>query len=122
MISDCLVGVSTKTKSIEDMGVVLLSGRFSGLAIKGPDTECPLILTSSSSSGVTYLEVIGMPQHENLILTLFVRYQKVLRILDITGDVYRQKIPISAIPTDVQPFSEIDCISFDNLSNVSIFI
>ena len=60
MTSDCLVGVSTQTKSSEDKGVVLLSGRFSGLAVKAPDSDCPLLLTSSSSSGVTHLEVIGI--------------------------------------------------------------
>ena len=37
---------------------------------------------------------------------------------DISGDVYCQKIPLSSIPSDVLPFSQVTSISIDDNTNV----
>jgi len=93
-----LYGVSTRTVSKEDTGVLLLGGTFFGLAVQAPDGDCPLILTTSASSESTSLLVI-----------------------DISGDVYCQKIPLSSIPSDVLPFSQVTSISIDDNTN-DVFI
>ena len=59
MTEDGLVGVSTLTVSQEDHGVCLVEGIFSGLAILAAGSECPLIVTTSTTSEASYLEVIG---------------------------------------------------------------
>ena len=59
MTEDGLVGVSTLTVSKEDHGVRLVEGMFSGLAILAAGSECPLIVTTSTTLEASYLEVIG---------------------------------------------------------------
>ena len=63
-----LYGVSTRTVSKEDTGVLLLGGTFFGLAVQAPDGDCPLILTTSASSESTSLLVIGKNQLDLHIL------------------------------------------------------
>ena len=60
MTQDGLFGVSIRTLSPTDQGVLLLGGSYSGLAILAPDSDCPLILTTSTSGDASYLEVIGI--------------------------------------------------------------
>jgi len=98
LTEDGLFGVSTRTLSKDDRGVLLLRGSFCGLAVQAPNSDCPLILSTSSSPECTSLLVI-----------------------DITGDVHCQRIPISLLPSDVLPFSEVSSISVDEYSH-DVFI
>jgi len=93
-----LFGVSTRTVSKDDSGVLLLGGSFCGLAVQAANSDCPLILSTTSSPDCSSLLVI-----------------------DITGDVHCQRIPISLLPSDVLPFSEVSSISFDEYSH-DVFI
>jgi len=95
LTQDGLFGVSMRTVSPDDKGVLLIGGSYSGLAVLAPDSDCPLILTTSTSGEASFLEVI-----------------------DISGDIHCQKIPISSIPSDVLPFSQISSISVDLSNNV----
>lgn len=116
MTEEGLYGVSTRTVSKEDTGVLLLGGTFFGLAVQAPDGDCPLILTTSASSESTSLLVIGKNQ---LDLQIYKYFFCIHDFADISGDVYCQKIPLSSIPSDVLPFSQVTSISIDDNTNVS---
>ena len=52
--------MSTRTVSKDDGGVLLLGGSFCGLAVQAANSDCPLILSTTSSPECTSLLVIGM--------------------------------------------------------------
>lgn len=94
LTEDGVFGVNTREASQFARGQLLLGGNFRGLAVLGADSECPLILTTYTNNDVSFLYVI-----------------------DISGDVHCQKMPLSTIPSDMLPFSLITSIAVDDNTN-----
>eukprot|EP00092_Neocalanus_flemingeri_P107701 GFUD01138249.1.p1 GENE.GFUD01138249.1~~GFUD01138249.1.p1 ORF type:complete len:178 (+),score=36.01 GFUD01138249.1:314-847(+) len=73
---------------------MLVPGRFSGLDVWGADGDCPLILTTVAKDEAVFLMLI-----------------------DISGDVHIQMVPLSVITSDVLPFSQITDLSINQCAN-----
>ena len=132
---DGVFGVNTREASQFARGQLLLGGNFRGLAVLGADSECPLILTTYTNNDVSFLYVIG----KMFVIFIFrvisftsinssgANYIKIAELLhlffllDISGDVHCQKMPLSTIPSDMLPFSLITSIAVDDNTNVSIW-